>query len=294
MQHVAARALERVWHWLGAAGLPIALWIIGGILVAQFAGWTLARFEHQVTRTAGGGDVVVLAERAKHLRAVLQVVRWTIVSAIAFIVGIRVLALLGVPVAGLVGPGAVVGAAVGFGAQRVVQDLLAGFFIVTEKQYGYGDLVRLILPSAVEKEGHVEDISLRVTRLRATDGELITVPNGQIVAAVNQSRDWARAVVDIDFAANTDLTIVENHLVKAGDDFHADERFTALLQDSPAPLGVVAMADHTYTVRIVARTVPGRQFEVSRDLRVYLIEALRKDGVNVQSGYNPDTPDDEE
>ncbi|MFT4199905.1 mechanosensitive ion channel family protein [Gordonia sp. (in: high G+C Gram-positive bacteria)] len=294
LSHTASRSLERVWHWLTDSGVPIALWVIGGILVAQAVNWVLGRIEHRVATKAKGGDAIVLAEEAKHLRAVLQVVRWAVISAIAFIVGLRILALLGVPVAGLVGPGAVIGAAVGFGAQRVVQDLLAGFFVVTEKQYGYGDLVRLTLTGGVVAEGHVEDITLRATRLRTTDGELVTVPNGQVISATNQSRDWARAVVDIAFAQNADLTVVNEKLAAAGEAFRADKRYGKLLLDAPTPLGVTAMADDTYTVRVVARTLPGKQFEVTRDLRVYLIEALRKDDIGVRAGYRPDAPEGED
>ena len=90
------------------------------------------------------------------------------------------------------------GAALGFGAQRLVQDLLSGFFIITEKQYGFGDLVSLTVASInTPAEGTVEDVTLRVTRLRSTEGEMFTIPNGQIVKTVNLSKDWARAVIDI-------------------------------------------------------------------------------------------------
>ncbi|MFT3900687.1 MAG: mechanosensitive ion channel family protein [Gordonia sp. (in: high G+C Gram-positive bacteria)] len=295
----ATRAVDRAWDWLSLTGVPIALWVIGGILLAQGIGWVLGRVARRVTtRTQerdalGRDDYLKVVEQASHTRAVLRVVRWALISAIAFVVGLRVLALLGVPVAGLVGPGAVIGAAVGFGAQKVVQDLLAGFFIVSEKQYGYGDLVRLTLGGGVVMEGHVEDITLRATSLRTTDGELVTVPNGQVIAATNQSRDWARAVVDIKFDQNADLTVVTEKLVKAGEAFAADKRYGPLLLDAPTPLGVVDMGDDAYTVRVVARTMPGKQFDVTRKLRVYLVEKLRKGGVPVRAGYSPDAPEED-
>ncbi|HNP57994.1 MAG TPA: mechanosensitive ion channel family protein [Gordonia sp. (in: high G+C Gram-positive bacteria)] len=288
------RALHHLGDWLYITALPASLWIIGGTLLAKFVDWVLERFETRVTAHSTTGDALVMAENAKYLRAMLQVVRWTLISLIALIVAVRVLTMLGVPVAGLVGPGALLGAALGFGAQRIVQDLMAGFFVVTEKQYGYGDLVCLVLPSAVQKEGHVEDVSLRVTRLRTIDGELITVPNGQVIAAINQSKDWARAVVDVDFAAHVDLRVVNSKLADIGESFRKDKDYGPLLLDAPVPLGVIEMGADTYTIRIVARTLPGKQFEVSRDLRIFLIEALRQAGIDVRSGYNPDTPEDEE
>jgi small conductance mechanosensitive channel len=92
----------------------------------------------------------------------------------------------------------VAGVALGFGAQRIVQDLLAGFFIITERQYGFGDVIRLAVVGIGEpRTGTVEDVTLRVTQMRTVDGEVVVTPNGQIVQVVNLSRDWARAVIDI-------------------------------------------------------------------------------------------------
>ncbi|WP_228460933.1 mechanosensitive ion channel family protein [Gordonia crocea] len=281
------RALERAWDWLSVTGLAIALWVIGAILVARLIGSVLEWFEHRVTRQRHDEDAIVLAEDAKHRRAVLQVIRWVAISLIAFIAGLRVLALLGVPVSGLIGPGAVIGAALGFGAQRVVQDVLAGFFVVTEKQYGYGDRVRLVLSGGAIAEGLVEDITLRATRLRSADGELITVPNGQVLEAVNRSRDWARAVVDITVGDDADLAAVNDQLTKSGEAFFADKRYAPLLLDAPVPLGVTEMGTDTYTVRVVARTQPGRQFDVSSALRGYLMADLRRADLGWQHDQPP-------
>ena len=105
--------------------------------------------------------------------------------------------ILQIPVGSLVAPAAVLGAVLWFGAQRIVQDLLSGFFIITEKQYGFGHLVELAITGvADDARGTVEDVTLRVTELRSSEGEMFTIPNGQIVKALNLSKDWARAVVD--------------------------------------------------------------------------------------------------
>ena len=98
----------------------------------------------------------------------------------------------------LVAPAAVAAVALGFGAQRIVQDILAGFFIITERQYGFGDLIRLSVPSLPDPAiGTVEDVALRVTTVRTADGEVVITPNGQITQVTNLSRDWARAVIDV-------------------------------------------------------------------------------------------------
>ena len=87
-----------------------------------------------------------------------------------------------------------------------------GFFIITEKQYGFGDLVQLTIGRADDAEGTVEDVTLRVTKLRSTEGEMFTIPNGQIVKSINLSKDWARAVVDIPVPTTADLNQVNEVL----------------------------------------------------------------------------------
>ena len=111
------------------------------------------------------------------------------------------------------------GAALGFGAQRIVQDLLSGFFVITEKQYGFGDLVALTVAGiAAPAEGTVEDVTLRVTKLRSSEGEVFTIPNGQIVKTMNLSKDWARAVIDIPVPTSADLTRVDDVLHGVSDE----------------------------------------------------------------------------
>ena len=122
------------------------------------------------------------------------------------VAGVLMLQRLGVPLARLVAPATVAGVALGFGAQRVVQDILAGFFIITEHQYGFGDVVRLSVPgSATGVTGTVEDVTLRITRMRTVNGEVVFTPNGQIMQATNLSRDWARAVIDVPVPATADI-----------------------------------------------------------------------------------------
>jgi small-conductance mechanosensitive channel len=114
------------------------------------------------------------------------------------VAAVLVVARLGIPLTGLVAPATIIGVAFGLGGQRIVQDVLAGFFIIAERQYGFGDLVRVSTTGVVgDATGTVEDVNLRVIRLRSVDGEVIIVPNGQIARTVNLSRDWARAVVDV-------------------------------------------------------------------------------------------------
>ena len=117
------------------------------------------------------------SESTKHRQAVASVISWVSIAMLFVVVAVEITDVLAIPVGSLVAPAAVLGAALGFGAQRIVQDLLAGFFIITEKQYGFGDLVSLTVAGiAAPAEGTVEDVTLRVTKLRSSRGRDVHHP----------------------------------------------------------------------------------------------------------------------
>lgn len=108
---------------------------------------------------------------------------------------------LNVPITTLVAPATLIGAAIGFGAQRLVQDVLSGFFLLSERQFGYGDVVRVAPPGeTVGISGAVEELTLRTTKLRTENGDLVIIPNGEVRQVTNRSKDWARIVLDIPLA----------------------------------------------------------------------------------------------
>lgn len=261
--------------------MNILIWILGGILLVRFVRWIGDRYDLRVDKRFHRSDAIVQSEDAKHQRALVDVVVWTVIAMIVVVVVLHIVSVFGVRFSALVGPSAVVGAALGFGAQRIVQDVLAGFFIVAERQYGYGDVVNLTITSASVAEGTVEDVTLRVTRLRTSDGEMIIVPNGQILKVNNLSREWARAVVDVPVPADADITVVNETLTAVGKAFYRDPHWHRLLLDAPAPLGVTNLELDSLTVRMVARTLPGKQFDVSRALRVRIVQGLARSGITV-------------
>ena len=158
--------------------------------------------------------------------------------------------------------------------------LLAGFFIITERQYGFGDLVQLSMLGAPEEAvGTVEEVTLRVTKLRTADGEVYTVPNGNIVRSLNMSKDWARAVVDIPVPVTTDLNRVNEVLHEVGDASMDDPVLKDLLLDQPSLMGVESIGLDNVNLRMVARTLPGKQYDAGRRLRVLVVRALGRAGV---------------
>ena len=194
----AVASLNDVSIWARSNLLEIVLYVCGAILLARFVNWLASQINERADARASESDALVRSEAAKHRHAVIQVLNWVTVVLIYCVTAIVVLQKLGIPLSGLVAPATVAGVALGFGAQRIVQDILAGFFLITERQYGFGDVVRISsLGSTTGVTGTVEDVTLRLTRLRSVNGEVIIVPNGQIVQVTNLSRDWARAVVDV-------------------------------------------------------------------------------------------------
>src|SRR4051812_34208918 len=279
---LAITSLGDIGKWARSNGLEIVLLIVGSILLTRFVRWWGAKLTARIDAQDQSGDALVRSEAAKHRHSLTQVVTWSAIVLIYSVTGVLVLERFGVPLASLIAPATVAGVALGFGAQRVVQDILAGFFIITERQYGFGDLIRISnLGSTTGVTGTVEDVTLRITRIRTVNGEVVIIPNGQINQVTNLSRDWARAVVDVPLPATADVGRVSGVLQEVGRDVYDDETLRPLMLDSPAVMGVESINVGGFSVRIVARTLPGKQFEVGRELRARIATALREEGITL-------------
>jgi moderate conductance mechanosensitive channel len=268
--------------WARGSGLEIVLLVTGAILLTRFATWLGGKITERIDASARETDALVSSEASKHRHALASVITWVALVVIYCVTGVAVLTRLGVPVASLVVPSAVVAVALGFGAQTIVQDILAGFFIITERQYGYGDLIRLAVPSLPDPAtGTVEGVTLRVTTVRTADGAVVITRNGQITQVTNLSRDWARAVVDVPVPAVADVNRVSDLLRLIGEQAYKDQELRSLLLDPPPVMGVQSIDVDHFQVRLVARTLPGKQFDVGRMLRVRIAAGLRREGISL-------------
>lgn len=266
--------------WILDQGLRVVMLLIGAVLAVRFVTWVAQQVTRQLDVGFAESDALVRSEATKHRQAVASVIQWVSIVLIAIWVVVQISEVLNFSVGGLVAPATVIGAALGFGAQQLVKDLLSGFFIIVEKQYGFGDLVSLTVAGInAEARGTVENVTLRVTRLRSSDGELFTIPNGQIVKTVNLSKDWARAVVDIPVSTSADLNRVNEVLHEVCEHAMDDATLGELLLDAPTLMGLESIEVDTVTLRMVARTLPGKQFEAGRQLRVLVMRALAGAGI---------------
>jgi small conductance mechanosensitive channel len=270
--------LEDLTHWLLTKGLHIVLVVLFAVIVTRLIRWIAGRISTRLTR-GDERDATVRSETVKHGQAVASVISSVAIALLYVVVAVDIANQLGLPLGSLVAPAAVLGAALGFGAQRIVQDLLSGFFLITEKQYGFGDLVELSVTAGGAAVGTVEDVTLRVTKLRTSDGEMYTVPNGQIVKSLNMSKDWARAVVDVPVPTSADLNRVNDVLGDVAKAAMKDDGLPDLLLDEPSLMGVESIEVDTVNLRMVARTLPGKQFEVGRELRALIVSSFRRNGI---------------
>jgi small-conductance mechanosensitive channel len=276
----AIASLSDVSTWIRGNGLEIVLFTLGAVLLVRLTRWIRDRVIARIDAAAQPGDALVRSEESKHRHTIAQALTWLVTGLIWAIAIASILARFGLPFTSLVLPVTVIGAALGIGAQKVVADLLNGIFIISERQYAFGDLVS-ISPTAYTDgaTGYIEDITLRITRLRTADGEVVVIPNGQVLQVTNHSRDWARAVVDVPLAPGVDIDHANRVLHEVGEGALADEHLGPMLLDAPSVTGVESLKPGQVNVRLVARTLPGKQFEVARELRARVVVALQREGI---------------
>jgi small conductance mechanosensitive channel len=279
--------LARSSDWLVAK--PAAILFI--LLIAVVARRLLHRL---ITRTAQrvgegtvplalqrGGAAALLAdsplvsERRKQRAETMASVLRSITTGVVFSVAtLMVLAELGLDIAPLLASAGIVGVALGFGAQTLVKDFLSGMFLILEDQFGVGDVVDL-----GEASGSVEAVGLRVTRLRAVDGAVWYVRNGEVLRVGNMSQGWARAVLDLQVAAGSDLAKVRSIIQAEAHALAEDPDWSELVIEEPEVWGVEAMTADALVVRAVVKTVPLKQWDVARELRQRVKAAFDREGV---------------
>jgi small-conductance mechanosensitive channel len=205
---------------------------------------------------------------AKVLSSAGILVIWTIAA-------VYVLSEFGFDLGPLVAGLSLIGVAVGLGAQNLVKDVIAGFFILFEDQFGVGDVIEVNEVSS----GRVEQLTLRVTGMRDLDGTMHYVSNGNISHVANRSKDWARAVIDVAVSHSENPARVRSVLEGVAVQAKEDESLGSKLYSMPEVLGVETMSESEMTWRVTADTKPARQWEVGRQLRERIKLAFDAEGL---------------
>lgn len=272
--------LDDFTQWARTDGLQIILLATGSVLLARFAHWLSGLFALRVGVSSTEAGALAVAEQGRRRAAVAQAIERTVVALIYFIVTMMILTRLGIPITTLVAPATVAGVALGFGAQRVVQDVLTGFFIISENQYGLGDIVQISVPgSTTGIAGTVEAVSLRTTQLRTVTGELVILPNGECRQVTNRSRDWRLVVVDAPIPLDADIDAATLALRGAAEKLSAHEDVAPMLLDAVVVSGVQSIELGYLQIRISARTTPAHAVDVGLALRRAAAQALSEAGL---------------
>jgi small conductance mechanosensitive channel len=210
-------------------------------------------------------------QRAEAIGSVLRSVASFVVMGIAVVL---VLGELGVNLAPIIASAGVVGVALGFGAQNLVKDFIAGIGIILEDQYGVGDVVDL-----GEASGTVEAVGLRITRLRDVNGVVWYARNGEILRVGNKSQGYAQVVIDMPVAHDTDLERCRTVMQEVADAMYAEEEWAAVLLAEPESLGVEQILSEGVFMRVQVRSTNADQWRVGRELRMRLKERFVVEGI---------------
>lgn len=219
-----------------------------------------------------------VVQRTKTIGSVLSnFITW----GIALITLTMVLNELGVQVGALIAGAGILGAAVGFGAQSLVRDLISGLFIVFEDQYGVGDVVDL-----GEVKGAIEAVGLRVTQVRDVEGTLWYVRNGEIARVGNKSQGFSRVIVDLSFDPSVDIEKSKKAMLTAAASVTKSKDVGALLIGSAEVWGIQAISGDSLVIRLVQQVSPKAVDDVAREIRAALVSELKKAKISLASTGN--------
>ena len=266
--------LARFWTWMEHTGW-VKLQHLALVLLACVAFLYAIRLVSKAVRRAvddGNDDVTTEAERrADTLGSVLRNAAW-VVAAVFFL--LMTLQEFGINIGPLVAGAGIAGVALGFGAQSLVKDVISGFFLLMENQFAVGDLVSL---DDGKHLGHVERMTLRITQLRDSEGRAHFIPNGAIQKVVVLSKDYSKALVDVEVGYDADLDRVIGLLQELGAAMAED--LPDLVLEPTDVKGVEAFGKDGCTIRTYTKTAPGRQAEAAREYRRRIIGRFRLEGI---------------
>lgn len=222
-------------------------------------------------------ELAQATEEAKQRARTLGSILGSTASAVIFTIAILMaLGEFDINLGPLIAGAGIAGIALGFGAQSIVKDFLSGFFMLVEDQYAVGDIVDI-----GEASGTVEAISLRTTQLRDVFGTLWYVPNGEIRRVANKSQSWARAVLDIEVAYDTDIAKASAVIKEVADAVWDEHLPDATIIEEPEIWGVEQFGESAIAIRLVVKTEPGEQFMAGRVIRGRLVDAFAREGIEI-------------
>lgn len=266
---------EKMWITLGVNSLKIISIILGAMIIVRIARAAITKtFTMRVSLTdklQAGGYKTYNADR--RYRTVLRLLKSIVGYVVYFIAGVACLSVVGINITGLIAGAGVVGLAIGFGAQSLVKDVITGFFIIFEDQFGVGDYIRL-----TNIEGTVLEIGLRTTKIKGAGGEINIVPNGSITEVINYSINNSTAIIDVSVAYNSDINKAEELII---DYLRTLPQKDENIVGEPTLLGVQSVVGAEVVLRISVETLPMQHFGISRMIRRDVKEMFDANGIDI-------------
>lgn len=266
--------LEAVFAW--ELIVPKVIQIVVIVALALLAFRAVKLLTRRLEREVEEEDVVVKRlreQRARTLGGLLNNVALIVIAAVTLL---TVVTTLGIDIGPALATAGVAGLAISFGAQSLVKDIITGAFILVEGQFGIGDVVRI-----GDVSGMVEKITLRTTILRDVQGVVHIIPNGTIDRVSNLTKTWSRAVLDIGVAYREDVDRVMEVMRGIGREVFEDPAWRELLVEEPEVPGVENLADSAVIIRMIAKTIPLKQWDVARELRRRIKKRFDAEGIEI-------------
>ncbi len=267
--------LQAVGGWLLEHGVRIIIIIGIGYLIYLSAKALLPRFIEGSIKARGKGRRAKW-EVEKRAQTLSRLFTETIAALIALLATFMALSELGIDIGPLLAGAGIVGIAVGFGAQHLIRDLINGVFILMEDQFNVGDVVKV-----AGIAGIVEHINLRRTILRDLDGIVHSIPNGEVITSSNYTKEWSRVNLDVPVAYGEDLDHCFEVINRVGKELAEDEYFGSKIMEAPQVLRVNNFGDSGIDIKILGKTLPLTQWEVTGELRKRLKKAFDEEGIEI-------------
>ena len=264
--------VEDIVKWLTSSGLKVVLILVGALVAVRLAAFVTRRVENAFE----DNDPSTMNEREKQAATLGKVIRNITRILVWGVAVMMVLKELGIDIGPILAGVGLMGLAVGFGAQSLVKDFLAGMFVLIENQYNVGDVIKVAGAS-----GLVEKITLRATTLRDHEGNVHIIPNGTIGVVTNKTRQWSRFVLDIGVAYKENVDEVMGVLKEIGDELAADSKFASMITAPLEVLGVQDFADSAVIIRVMFTTQPVKQWTVGREFRRRVKNTFDAKGIEI-------------
>ncbi len=255
---------------------PVIALLILIFLAGRLALWMLSLAMRALVKVVEDEDHDHVSAAERRINTVASVLSGIGKIVVYFVVILIACDVIGLDTGPIIGSLAILGLALSFGSKNLVQDFVNGFFIIVENQYAVGDWVKI-----GDHEGEVEQINIRSTQLRSVTGVLQIIPNGTISTVENMTRDWSCFRCHVGVSYDSDIDMVERICNEVGTEMYADPKVKSKLKEPPVFVGVTELADSAVVVRIAAKTEPGSQWSLEREINRRLKKAFDESGIEI-------------